>query len=129
MLTQYTQGMLICEDRILSAPASIGSIPAAADQEDFVSMAFTAAIKAAQILRNAWYVVAIELMAGAQAVEFRKPLKLGKGSQAAYDVIRKHVEPMIEDRPVQYDINRLEAACSSGELLNAVEQAVGRLES
>lgn len=129
MLTQYTQGMLICEDRILSAPASVGSIPAAADQEDFVSMAFTAAAKAAQILRNAWYVVAIELMAGAQAVEFRKPLKLGKGTQAAYDVIRKHVEPMVEDRPVQYDINRLETACSSGELLSAVETAVGRLES
>ncbi|MBN2538079.1 aromatic amino acid lyase, partial [candidate division WOR-3 bacterium] len=129
MLTQYTQGMLICEDRILSAPASVGSIPAAADQEDFVSMAFTAAAKAAQILRNAWYVVAIELMAGAQAVEFRKPLKLGKGTRAAYDVIRKHVEPMVEDRPVQYDINRLEAACSSGELLSTVEAAVGRLES
>jgi TonB family protein len=66
MLTQYTQGMLVCEDRILSAPASIGSIPAAADQEDFVSMAFTAALKTRQILDNSWYVIAIELMAGAQ---------------------------------------------------------------
>ncbi len=128
MLTQYTQGMLICEDRILSAPASTGSIPAAADQEDFVSMAFTAALKAAQIIRNSWYVVAIELMAGAQAVEFRKPLKLGRGTKVAYDVIRKHVARMEEDRPVQYDINRLAEVVRSGELLDAVEQEVGPLE-
>jgi histidine ammonia-lyase len=127
MLTQYTQGMLIAEDRILSAPASICSIPAAADQEDFVSMAFTAALKLRQIQQNAWYVVAIELMAGAQAVEFRKPLALGKGTQAAYDVIRKHVAMMVEDRPVQEDINRLAAAVRSGELLAAVEKAVGPL--
>jgi len=129
MLTQYTQGMLICEDRILSAPASIGSIPAAADQEDFVSMAFTAALKARQILDNAWYVVAIELMAGAQAVEFRKPLKQAKGTQVAYDVIRKHVEKMVEDRPVHYDINNLYEVVRSNELLGAVEKEIGRLDS
>jgi histidine ammonia-lyase len=128
MLTQYTQGMLIAEDRILSAPASIGSIPAAADQEDFVSMAFTAALKAYQIQNNAWYVVAIELMAGAQAVEFRKPHALGKGTQAAYDVIRRHVAMMVEDRPVQEDINNLTAAVRSGELIKAVEAAVGPLK-
>ena len=127
MLTQYTQGMLCCENRILSAPASVGSIPAAADQEDFVSMAFTSAIKMNQIQQNAWYVVAIELMAGAQAVEFRKPLKLGKGTQAAYDVIRKHVAMMVEDRPVQYDINNLTEAVRSNELLEAVEKAAGAL--
>lgn len=129
MLTQYTQGMLICEDRILSSPASTGSIAAAADQEDFVSMSFTAALKAAQILRNAWYVLVIELMAGAQAVEFRKPLKLGKGTAVAYEFIRKYVERMDEDRPVQYDINRLNDVTSSGQLLEAVEARIGRLSS
>jgi histidine ammonia-lyase len=127
MLTQYTQGMLICESRILSAPASIGSIPAAADQEDFVSMAFTSALKTKQIQENSWYVLAIELMAGAQAVEFKKPLKPGKGTQAAYDVIRRHVEKMVDDRPVQYDINNLAAVLKSGELLDAVEKEVGKL--
>jgi histidine ammonia-lyase len=127
MLTQYTQGMLVCENRILSAPASIGSIPAAADQEDFVSMAFTSALKTRQILDNSWYVIAIELMAGAQAVEFRKPLKAGKGTQVAYDFVRKHVAKMVEDRPVQNDINNLTAAVKSGGLLEAVEQAVGKL--
>ncbi len=129
MLTQYTQGMLICEDRILSAPASVGSIPAAADQEDFVSMSFTAALKMRQILDNAWYVVAIELMAAAQAVEFRPPLGLGAGTAAAYRVIREHVAPLVEDRPLQYDINRLTAIVRSGVLLDAVESAVGPLDS
>ncbi len=129
MLTQYTQGMLVCEDRILSAPASTGSIPAAADQEDFVSMSFTAALKTRQILDNACYVVAIELLAGAQAVEFRPALKLGKGTGAAYRVVREHVKPLVEDRPLQYDINRLGDLVRSGRLLEAVEAEVGTLES
>ncbi len=128
MLTQYTQGMLICENRILSAPAATGSIPAAADQEDFVSMSFTSALKMARILDNAWYVVAIELMAGAQAVEFRPPLQLGKGTKAAYEVVRRVVPKLEEDRPLQYDINRLAAVVRSGELLGAVEAVVGPLQ-
>ena len=118
--------MLICEDRILSAPASIGSIPAAADQEDFVSMAFTRALKKRQILDNAWYVIAIELMAGAQAVEFRK-FKAGKGTQVAYDVIRKHVEHLDMDRPLYADHNAMNALVHSGEILEAVEAEVGPL--
>ena len=129
MLTQYTQDMLICENRILSAPASIGSIPAAADQEDFVSMSFTAARKMQQILENSWYVIAIELMAGAQAAEFRDPALLGQGNAAAYRAVRRHVAPLVEDRPVQYDINRLAAALRSGAVLQAVEAEVGRLEA
>lgn len=129
MLTQYTQDMLVCENRILSAPASVGSIPAAADQEDFVSMSFTAARKTQQILDNSWYVIAIELMAGAQAAEFRDPALLSKGTAAAYRAIRTHVPPLVEDRPVQYDINRLAAAIRTGEILDAVEAEVGRLEA
>ncbi len=128
MLTQYTQGMLICENRILSAPAATGSIPAAADQEDFVSMSFTSARKTSQILENAWFVIAIELLSGAQAVEFRKPLKLGTGTQVAYELIRRTVPKLEEDRPLQYDINRLTELVRSGELLSAVESAIGPLD-
>lgn len=128
MLTQYTQGMLICENRILSAPAATGSIPAAADQEDFVSMSFTSARKTSQILENAWFVIAIELLSGAQAVEFRKPLKLGTGTQVAYELIRRNVPKLEEDRPLQYDINRLTELVRSGELLNAVESVIGPLD-
>ncbi len=128
MLAQYTQGMLICEDRILSAPAATGSIPAAADQEDFVSMSFTSARKTRMIIDNAWFVVAIELMSGAQAVEFRKPLGLGRGTKVAYELIRQVVPKLEEDRPLQYDINRLCDLVKTGELLRAVEAEVGPLK-
>ncbi len=128
MLAQYTQGMLICENRILSAPAATGSIPAAADQEDFVSMSFTSARKTQQIIDNAWYVVAIELLCGAQAIEFRKPLKPGRGTAVAYELIRQIVPKLEEDRPLQYDINHLTEFIRSGKLLQAVEQTVGVLK-
>ena len=72
MLSQYTADMLIVEQRILSAPSCIQSIPAAADQEDFVSMGMNGALKAKQILQNAHGVLAIELIAAAQALDFRE---------------------------------------------------------
>ncbi len=127
MLSQYTAGALVCENRVLSHPAATGSIPAAADQEDFVSMGMTTALKTRQILDNAQAVVAIELIAGAQALDFRKPLKPGKGVAAAYEVIRKHVAFLEEDRPLYDDINRLKEVVQSGEILEAVEAAVGEL--
>ncbi|HVP91771.1 MAG TPA: histidine ammonia-lyase [Terriglobales bacterium] len=128
MLTQYTAGALVCENRVLSHPAATGSIPAAADQEDFVSMGMTTALKTRQILDNAQAVLAIELIAGAQAVDFRKPVKPGQGIQAAYDVIRRHVAFLEEDRPLFDDINRLSEVVRSGEILEAVEAAVGTLK-
>jgi histidine ammonia-lyase len=128
MLSQYTAGALICENRVLSHPAATGSIPAAADQEDFVSMGMTTAIKTRQIVENAQAVVAIELMAGAQALDFRKPVEPGKGVQAAFDVVRRHVEHLEEDRPLFDDINNLSAVVKSGEVLSEVEKAVGRLK-
>jgi histidine ammonia-lyase len=128
MLTQYTAGALICENRILSHPAATGSIPAAADQEDFVSMGMTTALKTRQIIDNAQAVLAIEMMAGAQAVDIRKPVKPSKGVQAAYEVIRKYVEYLEEDRPLFDDINTLKEVVESGEILEAVETAVGPLK-
>jgi histidine ammonia-lyase len=127
MLSQYTAGALVCENRVLSHPAATGSIPAAADQEDFVSMGMTSALKTRQIIDNAHAVLAIELMAGAQAVDFRKPHKPGRGIQAAYEVIRKYVARLEEDRPLFDDINKLKEVVESGEILDAVEQAVGTL--
>ena len=78
MLSQYTADSLIVEQRILSAPASVASIPAAADQEDFVSMGMNTALKNAQILDNAYGVLGIEFMAAAQALDLRE-FKPGKG--------------------------------------------------
>ncbi len=128
MLTQYTAGALICENRILSHPAATGSIPAAADQEDFVSMGMTTALKTQQIIDNAQAVLAVELMAGAQAVDFRKPIKPGKGVQAAARIIRKYVDHLEEDRPLYDDINKLKEVVESGEILEAVEKTVGPLK-
>lgn len=128
MLSQYTAGALVCENRILSHPAATGSIPAAADQEDFVSMGMTTALKTQQIIDNAQAVLAVELMAGAQAVDFRKPIKPGKGVQAAARIIRKYVDHLEEDRPLYDDINKLKEVVESGEILEAVEKAVGQLK-
>ncbi|MDP2958740.1 MAG: histidine ammonia-lyase [Longimicrobiales bacterium] len=127
MLTQYTAGALVCENRVLCHPAATGSISAAADQEDFVSMGMTTALKTRQIIDNAQAVLGIELMAGAQAVDFRKPHRPGKGTAAAYEVIRKHVAHLEEDRPLYNDINKLKEVVESGEILDAVEAAVGTL--
>jgi histidine ammonia-lyase len=128
MLTQYTAGALICENRVLCQPAATGSIPAAADQEDFVSMGMTTALKTRQIIDNAWGVLAIEFMAGAQAVDFRSPTKPSPGVREAWAVVRKHVAHLEEDRPLYDDINRLKEVVASGEILDAVEKVVGKLK-
>jgi histidine ammonia-lyase len=127
MLSQYTADHLIVEQRILSAPASIQSIPAAADQEDFVSMGMNTALKNQQILDNAYGVLGIEFMAGAQALDFRE-FTPGHGVQAARAVIRRHVAHLDVDRPLHVDHNAMKALVRSGEILDAVERAVGSLE-
>ncbi|MEW5872080.1 MAG: aromatic amino acid ammonia-lyase [Chloroflexota bacterium] len=127
MLSQYTADSLIVEQRILSMPASIQSIPAAADQEDFVSMGMNTAIKNAQILDNACGVLGIEFMAAAQALDFRE-FTPGHGVQVAHQVIRKHVEHLGEDRPLYPDHTTMKEVVKSCEILEAVEKAVGSLE-
>ncbi len=97
-------------------------------KEDFVSMGMTTAIKTKQIIDNAQAVVAIELMAGAQALDFRAPIKPSKGVQAAYDVVRRHVQRLEDDRPLYDDINNLTAVVKSGEVLREVEKTVDKLK-
>jgi histidine ammonia-lyase len=127
MLSQYTACMLCAESRILSHPASNQSIPAAADQEDFVSMGMNTALKTRQIYENGLGVLGIELIAGAQALDLRAPLKPGRGVAAAHRVVRRHVEHLNDDRPLFEDHNRMVEVLRSGELLQAVEEAVGPL--
>ncbi len=127
MLTQYTAGALVCENRVLCNPAATGSIPAAADQEDFVSMGMTTAIKTRQIIENAWHIIAIELMAAAQAFDFRYPVKPAPVTQAVYEVIRTYVKRLDEDRPLHDDINRLASVAREGTILREVQRVVGEL--
>jgi histidine ammonia-lyase len=125
MLSQYTADHLIVEQRILSQPASIQSIPAAADQEDFVSMGMNTALKNGQILDNAYGVLGIEFMAAAQALDFRE-FTPGMGTQKAREVIRKYVKHLDVDRPLYPDHNRMKALVKSGEILEEVEKVVGK---
>jgi histidine ammonia-lyase len=126
MLSQYTADALIVEQRILSNPASIQSIPAAADQEDFVSMGMNTAIKNFQILDNAYGILGIEFMAAAQALDFRN-YKFGKGVTKAKEVIRKHVKFLDEDRPLYPDHTKMKELVKSCEILKKVEKEVGNL--
>ncbi len=127
MLSQYTADSLIVEQRILSTPASIQSIPAAADQEDFVSMGMNTAIKNAQILDNAYGVLGIEFIAAAQALDFRD-FTPGAGVRKAKDVIRKYVEHLDVDRPLYPDHTQMKDVVKSCEILEDVEKIVGSLE-
>jgi histidine ammonia-lyase len=127
MLSQYTADTLIVEQRILSAPASIQSIPAAADQEDFVSMGMNTAIKNFQILDNAYGILGIELMAAAQALNFRD-YKFGTGVAAAKEVIRRHVAFLEIDRPLYNDHTTMKNLVKSGNILDKVEKMIGNLE-
>ena len=126
MLSQYTADSLIVEQRILSMPASIQSIPAAADQEDFVSMGMNTAIKNFQILDNAYGVLGIEFMAAAQALDLRD-FKFGRGTTKAKEVIRKYVDFLDIDRPLYSDHTKMKELVKSCEILNEVEKAVGKL--
>jgi histidine ammonia-lyase len=127
MLSQYTADMQIVEQRILSAPASIQSIPAAADQEDFVSMGMNTAIKNFQILDNAYGILGIEMMAAAQALDFRE-YSFGKGVTKAKEIVRKYVEFLDIDRPLYDDHNKMKELIESCEVLEEVEKLVGSLE-
>ncbi|HOI28861.1 MAG TPA: aromatic amino acid ammonia-lyase [Melioribacteraceae bacterium] len=127
MLSQYTADTLIAEQRILSMPASIQSIPAAADQEDFVSMGMNTAIKNAQILDNAYGVLGIEFIAAAQALDFRN-FTNGKGVTKAREVVRRHVAHLDVDRPLYPDHTKMKEVVKSCEILDEVEKEIGSLE-
>ena len=127
MLSQYTADMLIVEQKILSSPASIHSIPEAADQEDFVSMGMNTALKNGQILDNAYGVLGIEFMAAAQALDIRN-FKNGDGVTTAKNVVRKHVEFLDIDRPLYKDHNTMKALVKSNEILDEVETNIGSLD-
>ena len=126
MLSQYTADSLIVEQRILSTPASIQSIPAAADQEDFVSMGMNTALKNEKIRDNAYGIIGIELMAAAQALDFRTH-KIGYGAKAAFNKIREVVDFLDVDRPLHYDHDKMVELVKSNEIIDTVEKVIGEL--
>lgn len=133
MISQYTAAALVSENKTLSCPASVDSIPTSANQEDHVSMGTIAARKAAKMVENTTNVLGIELLSAVQALGFRierasQPLKLGQGTEAAYWAVRSLVSKIEEDRVLSTDVRKLARFIKSGELVRQVEQAVGRLE-
>ena len=127
MVAQYTAAALVSENKVFAHPASVDSIPTSANKEDHVSMGMTAALKARKIFENASYVVAIEFLCSAQGLDFRKPLKPGMGTEAAYKLIRSKISHLRDDRILHPDINKARDMVIRGDVLSAVENAVGKL--
>jgi histidine ammonia-lyase len=128
MIPQYVAAALVSESKALCHPASVDSIPTSANQEDHVSMGNAAGLKAWQVLANAERALAIELLAGAQAVEFLAPLAPGAGVAAAHDFVRGLSLRLTHDRPLGGDIEAVAAGIRDGSLAAAVEAEVGALE-
>lgn len=125
MIVQYSAASLVSENKVLAHPASVDSIPSSANQEDHVSMGTIAARKAKEIMENARKVVAMELLGAAQAIDLRGKKKLGLGSEAAYNVIRKHTSFIDKDRVMYKEINICEDIVKKNLLVKAVEEALG----
>ncbi len=135
MLAQYTAASLVSENKVLAHPASVDSIPTSANQEDHNSMGSVSAHKLWQVLRNVQTVIAIEMMVATQGIDFsratpksRSHMKAGKGVEAAYHTVRKHIAHLKQDRVLAEDIATAIHIMKNGAVLNAVERAVGTLK-
>ncbi len=127
MIAQYTAASLVSENKVLSHPASVDSIPTSAGQEDHVSMGSISARQAEEVLENVENVVAIELMSAAQGLEYHDEAP-GKGVRAAYDNVREYIEPLKRDRSLSQDIEKAREIIKTGEIIERVESVVGELE-
>jgi histidine ammonia-lyase len=127
MILQYTAASLVSENKVLAHPASVDSIPTSANQEDHVSMGTIAARQASEILENARYVLAIEMLSAAQGIDFLRPLTPGVGTAAVHKAIRAVVPHLDEDRILAPDIQRIYGAIKDGSILRAAEAAAGQL--
>src|SRR5207302_3022675 len=127
MIPQYVAASLVSENKVLAHPASVDSIPTSAGQEDHVSMGNVAGIKAWQVLANVERVLAIELLAGVQGVEFLAPLQPGRGARAAREVVRSLSPRLRDDRQLSGDIEAVAEAVRNGSLVEAVEGEIGEL--
>jgi histidine ammonia-lyase len=127
MMVQVLAAALVSENKALSFPASVDSIPTSANREDHVPMSTAAARKCRTVVGNTTRVLACELLCAAQGLEFLRPLRPGKGAEAAYRHIRAHVRPLGRDRTLHRDLEAVERLIRSGSLLAAVEEQCGTL--
>jgi len=127
MIPQYTAAALVSENKVLCHPACVDSIPTSLGQEDHVSMGSISALKLLSVLHNVERVMAVEMLTAAQALDFRKPLKPGRGVLAAHEFVRRHVNHADEDYEVGADIDTCTRLLRSGELVGSVQLAVSGL--
>ncbi len=127
MIPQYVAAALVSENKVLCHPASVDSIPTSAGQEDHVSMGNVSGLKAWQVLANCERAVAIELLAGAQAVEFLAPLEPGRGVNATRAAVRELSPRLRDDRTLAPDIEAVATAIRDRSLVAAVEAEAGEL--
>jgi histidine ammonia-lyase len=127
MVAQVAAASLVSEAKLLASPATVDSIPTSGSKEDFVSMGWLAAIKAAQIVDRLATILALEFLCAAQGLDFLLPLKPGRGVRKAYEVLRSFVTHLTEDRVLRQDLDRVLPLLEDGTLLTAVEEAVGPL--
>ncbi len=129
MIAQYAAAALVSENKVLSHPACVDSIPTSANKEDHVSMGTISARKARDVIKNTENVIAIELLCGAQAMDLFTNIKPGKGVMAAYKTIRKAVPHLDADRILYKDIEKIKKIMRSGELVKEVEKQTGSLDN
>jgi histidine ammonia-lyase len=127
MLAQYTQAAMVAENRRLAAPASVGSLPTSAMQEDHVSMGWGAARKLRTVVANLGRILAVELVCAAHGLDLRAPLVPGAGTGAALAAVRERVAGPGPDRRVAPDLAAAAELVASGALLEAVEAEIGAL--
>jgi len=127
MVAQISAASLVSEAKLLASPASVDSIPTSANKEDFVSMGWLAAVKAAQVADRLAAVLALELLCAAQGLDFLQPLRPGRGVARAHETLRRHVTHLEEDRVLRADLDRILPLLEDGGLLADVQSAVGPL--
>nr|WP_300089850.1 histidine ammonia-lyase [Sedimentibacter sp.] len=127
MIVQYSAASLVSENKVLSHPASVDSIPSSANQEDHVSMGTIAARKSREIMENVRRVLAMEIMCACQGIDMRGNKGLGKGTKTVYEAVRKSVPMLTEDRPLYEDINKCEELIIDGTLVKVCEESAGEI--
>jgi len=124
MITQYAAAALVSENKILAHPASVDSIPSSANQEDHVSMGTIAARKGRDIIENVERVLATEILAACQAIDFREGYTLGLGTKQAYKVVREKVDFIERDVVMYIELDKVTKLINDGSIVESVEQKV-----
>jgi histidine ammonia-lyase len=127
MIAQYTAAALVSENKVLSHPASVDSIPTSANQEDHNSLGSVSARKCFEVLNNVEKIIAIEFLAACQGIDFLKPLKCGRGTAEAYRLLRRNVKFITDDIIMSEYIQSVCDTVYSGSYLKNIESTSGKL--